>query len=283
MPLIDVIVPVKDAEDTLLAAVESILWQTERDISVILVNDGSNADTYRILDELSGRERVTVINSSGTGIVDALNTGISSSSSKYIARMDSDDISLPDRFEAQLAYFKSHPRSVLCGTGVIRFGDECNIPRLLHKSDDCKNALNLFNPFYHPTVMFKRDVIHRLGHAYESAYPIAQDFRFFSKVALVGEVGNIERPLLFYRVHSGQVTVAKRDLQNRAAFAIAVANQRQLTGKDIAEDLTALPYLLRTGLQLPPKIRRRAANALKNHLSAMLRGQRRHVATVAHV
>src|SRR3954451_17524256 len=104
----------------LRAAIESILNQTFRDFEYILVDDGSTDGSLPILREFERRDsRVRVISRGNTGIVRAANDGIAVARGKYLARMDSDDLSMPTRFEKQIAYLDAHSECVLVGSRVM--------------------------------------------------------------------------------------------------------------------------------------------------------------------
>ena len=118
-PLISVVTPVYNAGRYLRPAVESILVQTFRDFELIVVDDGSKDDSLAVLREYEANDhRVRIITRPNTGIVGALNDGLAAARGEFIARMDSDDLSTPERFEKQIAYLPCHAFLHLQAAGV---------------------------------------------------------------------------------------------------------------------------------------------------------------------
>src|SRR5213082_3006291 len=119
-PVVSVLMPVYNAQRYLPAAVESILGQTFRDFEFIIIDDGSTDRSGEILRKFAAEDpRIKLISRPNTGYVVALNEALSCASGEFVARMDADDISLPTRFERQVAYLREHTDCVLVGTNVI--------------------------------------------------------------------------------------------------------------------------------------------------------------------
>ena len=109
-PRVSVILPVRDAEKTLASAIESILGQTEKNFELLLVDDGSTDASPRILKEFAVSDgRIRVFSNANRGIVEALNLGLSEAKSPFLARMDADDVSLPDRLKCQCDFLDANP------------------------------------------------------------------------------------------------------------------------------------------------------------------------------
>ncbi|MEA2735824.1 MAG: hypothetical protein QOE14_2275, partial [Humisphaera sp.] len=119
-PAVSVLMPVYNAARYLAEAVESILAQTFRDFEFVIVDDGSTDRSPAMLDEYAKRDsRIRIIRRPNTGIVGALNDAIAESKAALIARMDADDVSLPDRLEKQVAYLRDHAECVALGSRVV--------------------------------------------------------------------------------------------------------------------------------------------------------------------
>ena len=121
---ISVVMPTYNTQISILReAVDSILNQTFSDFEFIIIDDGSANDTYEYLKSIPD-ERIKIIkNDTNIGITKSLNIGFRAARGKYIARMDSDDIAFPDRFEKQYAFMESHPDVFVCGSKAIFFKD----------------------------------------------------------------------------------------------------------------------------------------------------------------
>jgi len=270
MAKIDVVMPVKDGPGPLTAAISSMLWQTERDIRVIIVNDDSGPETVAIMERFANEDsRVTLIAARGKGIVDALNTGFDHATASYVARMDGDDIAFPTRFEAQLAVMEAQPRVALCGTPVIRFGRENGLSKLPTSATDCRRALGVFNCFYHPTVMIRRSILEEHHIRYVREYEYAEDYKLFCDLAAVGDAINLAEPQLLYRVHIGQISTTKRKAQELAALKV-VAHQAGLGDRTgTLHDLRSLSAMAYAARQLGGTHAHRSLNAIKNGVAAV--------------
>ena len=103
-PIISVVMSAYNGEKWLNEAVDSILNQTFKDFEFIIINDGSNDRTYEILNSYNDKRLRIINHKSNRGLITRLNEGLDQSNGKYIARMDADDISLPERFKIQIDF-----------------------------------------------------------------------------------------------------------------------------------------------------------------------------------
>ncbi len=269
MAAIDVVMPVRDGADTLPAAIASILWQTEADLRLLIVDDDSGPATREVMARYAAQDaRVRIMPTRGSGIVDALNTGLDAADAPYVARMDGDDIALPGRLAAQRALMDARPDVVLCGSPVIRFGGENGLARVPDTAADCARALDVFNCFYHPSVMIRRAALAEHGLRYDRRYELAEDYKLFCDLAEIGAVVNLAEPQLLYRVHPGQLSHARKAAQDRAALRV-VAMRAGVSPE--RGDLPALVAMLSGARRLGRRHARRSFNALRNAAAAVLR------------
>jgi glycosyltransferase involved in cell wall biosynthesis len=137
-------------------------------------------------------------------------------SGKYIARMDSDDISLPERLEKQYCFMEAHAEVVVCGAYARMFGDkDKELKRIIPNSGVYKCSV-LFGNVYglvHPTAFFRTDTLKRNNIKYDEELPTAQDYGMWAQCCYFGEIANVDEVLLMYRVHNKQISNAKRTLQ----------------------------------------------------------------------
>src|SRR5688500_15808321 len=127
-PAVSCVMTVFNTERYLREAVESILAQTLADFEFIIIDDGSTDASPQILREYAARDsRIRLVSRPNTGIVKAANEGIGMARAKYLARMDSDDVSLPHRFATQVKYLDEHPDCVLVGTSFM-YTDPHGVP-----------------------------------------------------------------------------------------------------------------------------------------------------------
>ncbi|CDX39612.1 hypothetical protein MPLSOD_40135 [Mesorhizobium sp. SOD10] len=223
MPTVSVIIPVRDGAQYVGEALQSILDQDLADIEVIVVDDGSCDNSAAIAMSIGDRDsRVKVVANSGKGIVDALNMGISLARAPLVARMDCDDVSLPDRLRLQVARFEADPDLQLLGTAGLQIDREGKLLRPIDVpvgNDPLREALARYNPMLHPTVMFRTEVVRRAG-GYRRAFTYAEDYDLWLRLSETGELANMEMPLVKLRSHPGQVSRVKQD-QQKAAAALA--------------------------------------------------------------
>ena len=199
-------------------AAESILNQTFSDFEFIIVDDGSTLEeAVRYLGTIKD-PRVRIIRNRGNlGITKSLNVGFKEASGKYIARMDDDDISLPERFEKQYAFMEAHPDAVLCGTYAEYFGEYESIRRCDIRDPE-RFRISLFfencGPS-HPSVMFRKDALIKNYLLYDERIRYAQDYMMWVNATRIGRVYCMEEVLVRYRVHKTQVSLERKTEQQR--------------------------------------------------------------------
>lgn len=214
-PLISIVMPVYNARRYLAEAMESILAQTFRDFEFACVDDGSTDESLKILQDFAKRDpRVKIVSRPNTGVWKALNDGIEATRGKLIARMDADDISLPTRFEKQVAFLNEHPDVVAVGCPVLIIDADGaplrempDPPRWTHEEIDTAHLTGGGQVFYHPALIMRRTALEKIG-LYRN-WPAAQDLDLFLRLAEIGQLANVRDVLLKYRQHMGSVGHAK--------------------------------------------------------------------------
>ncbi len=212
-PSISVLLPVKNGGAYLAPAVSSILSQTFHDFELLVIDDGSTDGTLDTLATLGKSDaRLRVLTSPGAGLVDALNHGIAASGAPLIARMDADDIALPQRLQRQYEFLKLNPEVDVIGAQV-RFIDEQGAPTgKTTELPQCHEAVHKTLLKYcclrHPTVVMRRAAVERVG-GYRGYLPAAEDLDLWLRLAEHGKLANLPDALLLYRLHAGQISQAK--------------------------------------------------------------------------
>ena len=189
MVQVSVIMAVYNCRATVGRAIDSVLSQTFTDWELIICDDCSTDGTKKVLSEYQSRypERITVIeNDKNSKLPFSLNRCLSYASGKYIARMDGDDISLPERFERQVDYLENHPECDVVGTSMTRFDENGEYDKYEAVKNPCKETLLTQVPFCHATIMMKKSVYDALGGYIvlprtERGQDLDLWFRFFSK------------------------------------------------------------------------------------------------------
>ena len=205
---ISVLMPVYNAEKYLKGAIDSILSQTYSDFEFVIIDDCSSDSSVSIIESYSDERIVFSKNEQNSGVAVTLNRGLKLCHGEYIARMDSDDISRPDRFEKQLAFLQAHPDVAVATCGVRTFCGDKTISESGWTSIDpekIKKDLFFSCALAHPTVMMRREVINTLG-GYAPDYNGLEDYELWCRVIEKHKIASVGEVLFEYRVHEGQVS-----------------------------------------------------------------------------
>lgn len=207
-PKVSVIMPVYNSENHISEAIDSILNQTFSDFELIIINDGSTDRTLSILQKYADTDvRIRLYSRNNMGLVSTLNECIHYSSGVWIARMDADDISLPNRLKDQLLHLENSG-SDICGGYVELFGSSQKNTILKYPSSDeaIKISLLFDSPFAHPAIMMSASLAKELQ--YDPAFSDgAEDYDLWARIAENGgRMSNIPQVVLLYRKHASQMT-----------------------------------------------------------------------------
>lgn len=217
-PLVSVVMATFNGERFIREAIESVVNQTFESFEFIIVDDGSTDNTATLVKGIEDTRIKYIKKDYNSGISDSLNLGISKAKGKYIARMDDDDVCMPNRFEEQVAILEHNDNIVLCGTSAM-----LNNPSRIkvgHKNHEAIKIEMLFrNPIIHPTVMMRKEAL--LKHMYNIKKVPSEDYDLWSRLLCEGEFFNIEKPLLFYRYHNTSETSTRRKEQLQLNIGIA--------------------------------------------------------------
>ncbi len=166
MPKVSVIMGIYNCVDTLPIAVDSIINQTYTDWELIMCDDGSSDDTYKVAFEYTQKDnRIKLIkNEKNMRLAYSLNHCLEYAKGEYIARMDADDISLPERFEKQVAYLDAHPEMAVVSSAATIFDEKGDkLIRGLGNEYPLRKSLLLGSPFMHVTIMMRKAAYDLLG------------------------------------------------------------------------------------------------------------------------
>ena len=238
-PLISLIMSVYNGEDYLSEAVESVIKQTFSDWELIIINDCSTDKTGEILSGFAAKDpRIKVhTNEVNLRLPSSLNKALSLSEGKYIARMDADDICLPDRLEKQYAFMEKNPdvslsscRFMTLKNGVISSGG-CGGR---NDASSVKALLLVTNPILHPGIIARADAIKSLG--YDKNFTCTEDMELWTRFVLAGKkVEILSEYLMIYRLHDKQITETTLEKQKTEVVSI----QRKYLSKlltDLSEE-----------------------------------------------
>ncbi|MGN6504083.1 MAG: glycosyltransferase [Tepidisphaeraceae bacterium] len=225
MTAVSVLMAVYNGQEYLAEAIDSILSQTFGDFEFIIVDDGSTDASPAMLKEYAARDRrIRLIEQKNSGLTASLNKAAKLATGRYLARMDPDDIALPQRFEKQVAYLDAHPEITLLGTRVILidpYGTEYQRPMhaLTHEEIDQRLLAGEGWAIVHPVAMLRREAFERVN-GYDERYRTSQDFDLWLRMAETGRLANLEEPLLKYRQHLQSANFAKAEQQKKLKLQI---------------------------------------------------------------
>ena len=230
VPKVSVVMPALNAEKYVAEAIESILGQTLRDVEFIIINDGSTDATAEILESYCRRDtRIHVQHQANSGAATAMNLGCRLARGKYIARMDADDISLPQRLARQVAYLDRQPELSMCGTWIRTFGrSKQHSIRYPYDPNVALCTLPFQMPLGGGSLMFDRRFYSEHGVRYNADVGATDDYLFVVECSKYGRVSSVPEVLYRYRRHPMQVTEVLKEQQHRFARQIRLRQLEEL-------------------------------------------------------
>jgi glycosyltransferase involved in cell wall biosynthesis len=213
-PTVSVVMAVYNGQKYLRQALDSVLAQSFRDFEFIIIDDGSKDRSLEILERYAHADlRIRLLSRPNRGLTRSLNEGLDFARGDFIARMDCDDICLPDRFKMQVAFLKEHQEVCLVGSRVELIDPEgrpINLkPGMLLTHAEIDAALLRKGwPIVHPSIMVRYDAITEAG-GYSDAYETNQDHDLFLRLAERDQLANLPDVLLKYRQHFDSISLSK--------------------------------------------------------------------------
>jgi glycosyltransferase involved in cell wall biosynthesis len=201
-PLISVLMPTYNCREFLGESIDCILNQTLDDLELIIVDDGSTDDSPSLLHAIASRDnRVRVVRQENVGTGVALNVAIELARGKYLARMDADDLTPPQRFAEQTAFLDAHTEITVVGGWHRTFGAvENKVHEFPTDPNHLKAALLFRNPISHPTVMMRHQAFQENGWRYSPRRQFPEDYDLWITIAERHELANIPKLYLDYRI-----------------------------------------------------------------------------------
>lgn len=206
MPLISVLLPAYNVAKYLPDAIDSILAQSFKDFELLILDDGSIDETPEIVSKFHDNRIKYIKQPVNLGLANNLNVGLSMAKGKYIARMDGDDISLPERFQIQFDFLEAHPDIDLCSCGLQMFGGGDKVWTREIDPEAIRITMLFYSPVLHPTAIWRRESFEKYKLYYnQDAFP-AEDYDLWSRAIQNCKLVNIPHILYRYRIHDTQVT-----------------------------------------------------------------------------
>ena len=227
-PVVSVLMPVYNGERYLAEAIDSILNQTFKDFEFIIINDCSSDNTMKILNTYNDYRIHVINNEVNLGVAKSLNRGLAVAKGEYIARMDADDISMPNRLLKEADFLANNMNVGLLGTSWISMdegGKELSTARV-YSGPDAAHFM------CHGSIMMRTKCIDKVG-GYRSIIKHAQDYDLWLRLREICELANITEPLYKLRIHGNSISAKKRLEQYLdASLALDLAEERGKYGKD---------------------------------------------------
>ena len=241
-------------------ALNSIFNQTLRPNEVVLVEDGPlNDDLYKVIDKYKKKYKYfkTVRLKKNMGLGNALNEGLKHCTYEYVARMDTDDISMPDRFEKQIAFLEKNPDVDCVGSNMLEYDE--NMKNVISKkmvpetNEEIKKYVKERNPMNHPTVIYKKEEVLAVN-SYED-FPFFEDYYLWAKMIKSGsKFYNIQENLYKFRAglsmfkrRGGKQYLRDINKLEKGLLKLKIINKKEYVLNVLKRSIIALlPNCLRT-------------------------------------
>lgn len=221
-PKVSVILPVFNQERYVKEAVNSIIRQSFRDFELIIVDDGSTDDSFKIISRIKDPRIKIIRNKKNIGLTKSLNKALKVAKGEFLARMDGDDIAYPDRLYLELEAFKKNKNLYLVGSQadlIDKNGGMLKTTNIPTSYRSIKKVAVRYNPFIHPTIMFRKKLLTKIGF-YNQKFRYAQDYDLILRALTQFECQNLPKPLLGLRVTESAVSISKHRQQQLTALLI---------------------------------------------------------------
>jgi glycosyltransferase involved in cell wall biosynthesis len=210
-PVISIILPAYNAAMYIEQTINSLLLQSFTNFELLIIDDGSTDDTATIIKKFTDSRIVFIKNEQNLGLIKTLNKAALLSKGKYIARMDADDIALPERLQLQKEYLNTNI-SVAAVAGWVNFINEKSeitgvwaLDRLTNTAATIKKALLKENCIAHPSVMIRAEILQKFKYCEKQQH--VEDYDLWLRLFAKGyAVEKVQQPVLNYRVHGASVT-----------------------------------------------------------------------------
>jgi len=233
-PMVSVVMAAFNSGMYIESAIESILRQTLIDFELIIVDDGSSDGTRKIARECARRDpRIRILCQDHAGLVTALNKGCQAARAEYIARLDSDDLAMPERLEQQIKEMRSRDIALLGGAIECIDSQGASVFSIDFPSwqEGLRDFLLVNCYIAHTTVMFKKDLFLAVG-GYRPQFEDAEDHDLFLRMSDHMVVDNLRTVLSKYRVHNSQISAIKSSQQVISSIGARVATRARRMNRE---------------------------------------------------
>lgn len=262
-PQVSVVIVTYNCDRYLPIAVESILRQTFSDLELIVIDNASTDGTRQFLDSVTD-PRLVRINNPRNGGPQAANLALPVARGRYLARLDADDVALPDRLRRQFEFMEAHPDIGLCGSAyeeIDENGKHRNQSAVVQDAAEIRWQLGWQNFIGHSTVMARTQLVTSLGGYREDLWCV-QDYDLISRVALTSKVTMLPDCLVQYRVYSNSITHVRNEEMLRTSLQVSVAHLEKSLEATLDSNITNAAIRIMRQLECPPETDWQAALGL---------------------
>ncbi len=228
-PRVTILLPVYNGDKYLGEAIDSIINQSFSDFEFLIIDDGSTDGSVKIIESYNDSRIRFVRNETNLGLIATLNKGLALARGEYVARMDQDDISLPERLKKQVGFMNQHTDLGICGTWSKTIGEveKSWLTRFPVGHNEIMSHLLFNTAISHPTAMFDMKKFRSLNLNYDINAIHAEDYNLWVKASDYFNLGNVPEVLLLYRVHRQQTCQAQSKRQEQTTAAV----RKKMLGK----------------------------------------------------
>jgi cellulose synthase/poly-beta-1,6-N-acetylglucosamine synthase-like glycosyltransferase len=233
-PAISVLTSCFNAAPFVAETIESVLAQTCADFEYLVIDDGSTDGSLDVIRQYASRDnRIVVVTKPNSGLCDSLNLGLQLANGQWIARLDADDVSVPERLKAQLDFVSRHDGTVLVGSSSIEVDIQGRFMKVQHFPSSheklTRNLEHLHRFFAHSTAFFRADLARELG-GYRNRLFLSEDWDLWLRLAAAGRIGCLRQPLVSTRLHPSSICHQNRHAQAVMGVAATICHLRRRTG-----------------------------------------------------
>ena len=246
VPLVTVLLPVYNGARFLAEAIKSVLLQAFKDFELLVVDDGSTDGSSAILESFADSRIRVIKNEKRQKLAGALNRGIEYARGTYIARMDADDVCMPERLGTQVRFMESHPEIGMCGCWIRAIGDHPSsgtIFKFPETHEEIKASLLFDNPFAHPSMILRKNLLDKHNLHFDGSYYPAEDYELWARALECFPSANIGQVLLQYRLHANSMTLSGQPEMDAQAIRIVKPVFSRLGLSPSDEDLVFHRYI----------------------------------------
>jgi glycosyltransferase involved in cell wall biosynthesis len=261
------LMPVAAPAPFLAETLESVLAQSFEDWSLTAVLDGHSVEVEDLIRASIPSDRLTLVRlRKKQGISRALNAGLRATGAELVARIDADDVNLPDRLRFQVEFMDRSPDVAIVGGAALLIDEHGDVLGQLavRSGSDIRKALLIKNRLVHSSVMFRRDAVQGIG-GYNARCLLREDYELWLRLAAEGPVANIPEAVVMYRLNEGQIS--RRSMPAGSGAYVAAAR------RDAARAV-GIPSMVAKGISVAWTAAQR--DRIKSRLGALRRQRKRH-------